>query len=220
MRYETPSDLPKLGHRPYVQGGSIFNETLDVCDRSLGPGWLDGAVVTSFKLQRESFGNGRFVVSDAPVDKLEANATFIAECPVHPVFAYYIDEGRDCRCEPYDEESYYLVTQITATVEGEFLFPGGRPRADFIRAVIGANKLLHQKASCFGASLTRIQFLYLQGLEGTCLQRAAEEFRVRIVNLSAQDRGSEVWTINRVAVHGASFNSQFRICYRAVKETR
>ena len=220
MRYETLSDLPKLGHRPYIQGGSIFNETLDVCDRILGPGWLDGTVVTSFKLQRESFGNGRFVVSDAPVDQLEANATFIAASPGRSVFAYYIDAGRDCRWEPYDEESYYRVAHLEATVEGEFLFPGNRPRADFIRAVIGANKLLHQKTSRFGAPLTHIQFLYLKGLEGVCLRPTAVESRVRIVNLSAQDRGSEVWTINRVAVHGESFNSEFRICYRAAKEAR
>ena len=218
MRYEARSDLPKLGHRPYIQGGSIFNEILDVCDRFLGESWLDGVVVTSFKLQRESFANGRFVVADTAIEDVEANAAFVARSPTQRVFVHYFDEGRATRHEPYDEESYYRVVQLRPELGGEFVFPGGRPRADFMRAVVGANKLLHQKTEQFGAPLTHIQFLYLKGLDAVCLLRSAEECRVDISNVSVQDHPSEVWTINRVGVRGASFASEFRICYRADKQ--
>ena len=40
MRVEVPSELPKLGQRPYVQGGTIFNGILEVCDQALGAGGL------------------------------------------------------------------------------------------------------------------------------------------------------------------------------------
>ncbi len=218
MRHEALSDLPKLGHRPYIQGGSIFNGILDLCDRALGVGWLDGASVTSFKLQRESFANGRFVVSDAAIEDVNANATFVAHSPALDVFVYYFDEGRATRHEPYDEESYYRVVQVSPELAGEFVFPGGRPRADFMRAVVGANKLLHQKAERFGAALTHIQFLYLKALDAVCLQRSVEECRVEFSNVTIQDHPSEVWTINRVGVRGATFSSDFRICYRADKQ--
>ena len=45
MRLEITSDLPKLGARPYIQGGSIFNGILEACDQALGPGWLQNIVV-------------------------------------------------------------------------------------------------------------------------------------------------------------------------------
>ena len=218
MRHEALSDLPKLGHRPYIQGGSIFNEILEHCDRFLGAGWLDGVMVTSFKLQRESFANGRFIVSDTAIEDANANATFVARSPALRVFVYYFDEGRATRQEPYDEESYYRVVQVSPDLAGEFIFPGGRPRADFMRAVVGANKLLHQKAGRFAAALTHIQFLYLKALDAVCLLRSAEECRVDITNMSVQDHPSEVWTINRVAVRGASYSSDFRICYRGAKQ--
>jgi hypothetical protein len=216
MRAEFPSDLPKLGHRPYIQGGSIFNEILDVCDRCMGPGWLQDAVIKSFKLERESFGNGGFVVSDAAED-VAANASFVARNPRGGVYVHYFDEGRPTRQEPYDEESYYCLTRI-GDLEGEFVFPGGRPRADFMRGIVGANKLLHQKTTRFNAPLTHIQFLYLKGLEAACILRSAEEYRIGIANMTVQERESEVWTINHVAVRAASFSSEFRICYRAARQ--
>jgi hypothetical protein len=218
VRYEVPSDLPKLGTRPYIQGGSIFNEILAVCDRLLGPEWLRDAVITSFKLQRESLANGRFVVSDGAIEEVDANATLVARGPTRHVFVYYVDEGGETRREPYDEESYYRVVQIDPALRGEFILPRGRPRTDFMRGVVGANKLLHQKTDRFRAQLTHIQFLYLKSLDAVCLLNSAEECRLSISNASVQDHEAEVWTINRVAVHGESFRSEFRICYRAAKQ--
>jgi hypothetical protein len=219
MRSEFASDLPKLGHRPYIQGGSIFNEALDVCDRCLGPSWLQGAVVRSFKLERESVANGKFVVADTALDDVDAYATFVAHRPTGRVFVSYVDEGRPTRQEPYDEESYYRIVRVGGELDGECIFPGGRPRTDFMRGIVGANKRLHEKATRFGAPLRRIQFLYLKGLDAICVLRSSEEYRVRIGNLTVQDRESEVWTINQVAVRGETFESAFRICYRAARQT-
>lgn len=218
MRHEFATDLPKLGHREYIQGGSIFNDILETADRMLGKGWLQGLVITSFKLQRESFGNGRLILADTAQEGIDANAAFLAKSPERTVYAYYLDDGRHSRREEYDEESYYRVVHVGGQIEGEFVFPADRPRGDFVRAVVGANKRVHQKAECIGAALDHIQFLYLKGLDAVCLQHASEECRVRISNVSTQDRESEVWTINRVAVSGQSFKSEFRICYRGTKQ--
>jgi hypothetical protein len=106
---------------------------------------------------------------------------------------------------------------VGGRVAGEFIFPGGRPRGDFVRAVVGANKRVHQKAEGLGGPLDHIQFLYLKGLDAVCLLRAGEECRTRIDNVSIQDRHTEVWTINRVAVSGETFQAEFRICYRGTK---
>jgi hypothetical protein len=207
-----------LGQRPYIQGGSIFNGILDVCDRCLGPSWLQDAIITSFKLERESNANGRFVVSDTVCGGAAPHASFVARRSTSRVFVDYFDEGRPTCREPYDEESYYRVVRLGRELDGEFALAGGRPRADFMRGIVGANKRLHEKTTRFGAPLTRIQFLYLKGLDAICVRRSAEEYRVRIDNLTVQDRESEVWTINRVAVRGESFESDFRICYRAARQ--
>jgi len=220
MRHEVQSDLPKLGHRDYIQGGSIFNDFLDISDQLFAPEWLDGAVITSFKLQRESFGNGRIIIADTGLEDVDANAAMIAKSPSRTVYAYYIDDGRPARREPYDEESFYQAVHVGTGVDGEFRFPRGRPRGDFVRAVVGANKRVHQKTDRFGAPLTHIQFLYLKGLDARCLRRSRDEYRVVIANVSVQDRGSEIWTINRVAVSSEGFSSEFRICYRGTKDTQ
>ena len=219
MRCELPSDLPKLGHRPYIQGGSIFNGILDACDRSFGPTWLQDAVISSFKLERESVANGKFVLSDVKMASVEPNATFVARSPSKRIFVDYFDEGRPVRQEPYDEESYYRVVQLGSKLEGSFTFPAGRPREDFMRAVVGANKRLHQETTRFAAPLTRIQFLYLTGLDANCIVRSSQEYEVRIHNVSAQERGAEVWTMNHVNVRARNFSAQLRICYRAARQT-
>ncbi len=219
MYEERPSDLPKLGTRPYIQGGTIFNGIAALCDEMLGPDWLDGGVVTSFKLEREAVANGRLILTDAAATSLDPNSTFVLRRPEATIHGYFIDEGRPFRVEPYDEDSFYEVVEVGPDLRGEFVFGAGRPRADFMRGLVGANKLLHQKTTRFGAELTRIQFLYLRGLETNCLQRVAEEYRVAIANATVADRGSEVWTINDVSVRGASFTSKFRICYRAQRRS-
>jgi hypothetical protein len=215
VRFEIASDLPKLGQRPYVQGGTIFNGIADACDRFLGPAWLDGLVVTSFKLEREAVANGRIVIADAADEGLEPNATFLGRRPAGPLHGYFMDDGVEAPRIPYDEGSYYRVLDATADLAGKFLFAGGRPRGDFMRGIVGANKLLHQKTDRFGCELLHIQFLYLKGLDAACLRNVREDYEVAIDNATVQDRGREVWTINRVAVRGESFNSEFRICYRA-----
>jgi hypothetical protein len=215
MRVEVPSNLPKLGQRPYVQGGTIFNGILEVCDQALGVGWLEGTVIPSFKLEREAVANGRIIVTDASDESIDPNATLIARRSSGPLHGYFIDEGREVHSIPYDEGSYYRVLDITSKLEGRFAFAGGRPRADFMRGIVGANKLLHQKTDRFGCELAHIQFLYLKGLDAVCLCKVDEDYEVTITNATVQDRGSEVWSINRVGVRAASFNSEFRICYRA-----
>jgi hypothetical protein len=218
MPLEYSSDLPKLGHRPYIQGGSIFNDTLDVCDRALGLGWLHDAVITSFKLERESRGNGKFVVSEVALDGIEPNATLAATHPKGRVFVYYVDEGRPTRQESYDEESYYRIVRLSEGLDGEFILSRDRPRTHFMRGIVGANKRLHEKTTRFSTPLSRIQFLYLRELQGVCILRSAEEYRVSINNVTVRERGSEAWTINRVAVRGESFESEFHICYRAATQ--
>lgn len=215
MRVEVPGDLPKLGQRPYVQGGTIFNGILDVCDEALGDGWMQGVTIPSFKLEREAVANGRIIVSDAAEEGLDANATFLARRPAGGLYGYFIDEGREASRIPYDEGSYYDALDVTPRLQGRFRFAGGRPRADFMRGIVGANKLLHQKTDLFACELTAIQFLYLRGLDAVCLRQVAEEYDVAITNATIQDRGHEVWTINRVGVRAATFESEFRICYRA-----
>jgi len=215
MRVEVPSELPKLGQRPYVQGGTIFNGILEVCDGAFGDRWLEGATIPSFKLEREATANGRIVVGDSADGGLDANATFLARLPAGTVHGYFIDDGRETPRIPYDEGSYYQALDVTPRLHGRFRFPGGRPRADFMRGVVGANKLLHQKTDLFGCELTAIQFLYLRGLDAVCLRQVKEEYELTFANATIQDRGSEVWSINRVIVRGVTFNSEFRICYRA-----
>lgn len=215
MRVEVPSDLPRLGQRPYVQGGTIFNAILEVCDAALGEGWLEGTLISSFKLEREAVANGRIIVSDTVEDGLDPNATFVARRPAGPLHGYFIDDGREAPRIPYDEGSYYRVLEVGTKLGGRFAFAGGRARADFMRGIVGANKLLHQKTDLFGCELAHIQFLYLKGLDAVCLRRVSEDYEVTIANATVQDRGSEVWSINRVEVRGGSFSSEFRICYRA-----
>lgn len=215
MYEERASDLPKLGSRPYIQGGTIFNGIAALCDEVLGPQWMEGGTITSFKLEREAVANGHLYLSDAPLTSLNPNATFVLRQPQSTLHGYFVDEGLPFRVEPYDEDSYYQAVQVEPDLRGEFLFPGGRPRTDFMRGLIGANKLLHQKTTRFGAPLDRIQFLYLKGLETVCLQEVSEPYRVTIANATVADRGAEVWTINEISVRGESFTSQFRLCYRA-----
>ena len=215
MRVEVSSELPKLGQRPYVQGGTIFNGILDVCESALGKSWLEGATIASFKLEREAIANGRIIVSDVADEGLDPNATFIARRQAAAIHGYFIDDGLETQRVPYDEESYYRTIEFTPRLQGRFHFAGGRQRADFMRGIVGANKFLHQKSDLFGCPLTAIQFLYLRGLDSLCLLRIAEEYEVSIANATVQDRGSEVWSINRVGVRGASFESEFRICYRS-----
>lgn len=217
MRFETASRLPKLGDRPYIQGGSIFNEMLEVFDDELGPGWTEGAVVSSFKLEREGQANGRIIVADEPVEDVDPNAVLIGRRPAGKLYGYYLDEGREVERVPYEEASYYQVVDVGPDLRGEFVFAGGRERADFMRGIVGANKLLHQKTDRFGCELTRIQFLYLKGLDLICLSQGDEDARVKIGNMTVQERENEAWTINRVGVETPSFHSEFRICYRAQK---
>jgi hypothetical protein len=58
--------------RPHALG-RVF-EILETADRILGDGWLDGVVITSFKLQRESFGNGRLILADTAQEGIDAPA--------------------------------------------------------------------------------------------------------------------------------------------------
>ncbi len=215
MYEERASDLPKLGNRTYIQGGTIFNGIADLCDEVLGPEWMEAGTITSFKLEREAVANGRLFLSDAPLASLRPNTTFVLRRPQSTLYGYFTDEGLPFRVEPYDEDSYYQAVHVEPDLHGEFLFAGGRPRSHFLRGLIGANKLLHQKATRFGTPLDRIQFLYLKGLETVCLQKVGEPYRVNIANATVADRGTEVWTINEITVRGESFTSQFRLCYRA-----
>jgi len=215
MIRESASDLPKLGERAYVQGGTIFNGIVAACDAAFGADWLAGARIASFKLEREAVANGRILVGDEPIAGVDLNATFLAESAGLRIRGGFVDEGADFRREPYDEEAFNHPLEIGTDLRGVFALPGGRPREDFIKGVVGANKLLHQKATQFGAPLTKVQFLYLKGLAGECLAAAAPETTLRIVNLSVKESGDEVWTINRVDVERDGFRSDFRICYRA-----
>ena len=215
MRREIESDLPKLGKREYIQGGTIFNGIVAVCDELLGREWLAGARISSFKLEREATANGRLIVSDEPVRDVSANATFLAQLDRRVIHAVFVDEGRAFRREPYEEEKYNQPLRIDSDLSGEFLLPAGRPTADFIKGVVGANKLLHQQTDRFGGELQKIQFLYLKDLAGACVSTAGEEYRLSIANLTIKETPAEVWTINRVAVRGASHASEFRLCYRA-----
>jgi len=217
MQRELCIDLPKLGARAYLQGGTIFNGMLDACDQTLGADWLTPGIHMSFKLEREACSNGRFVVSDAPIASLIPNATFTAKNGRLPVFGYFVEEGRQPDCEPYNEEQYNRPLVIQPELSGEFVLPANRPRADFIKGLVGANKLLHQKVERFGGELQKIQFLYFKGLEGVCLLECAPELRLVITNRFVEEREAEVWTINHVAVHAPSFTSELRLCYRARK---
>jgi hypothetical protein len=220
MRHEVATDLPKLGHREYIQGGSIFNGMLDFADQRYGPDWLEGAVISSFKLQRESFGNGRILLAEAAVPDIDPHAALVVRSAGREIHGYYFDDGRSARREPYDEDSYFRVLRLGPGVGGEFVLPAERRREDFIRGIVGANKRVHAQSDTFGGPLTHIQFLYLRDLDAMCLRRAGEGCRLTISNVTTQDRGTEVWTINRVEVHGESFRSEFRICYRGTREVR
>lgn len=214
MIREFASDLPKLGSRPYIQGGTIFNGILDACDAEFGPGWLAESKIDSFKLEREAGANGRIIVSDEPI-AVEANATFLAQANGRAIRGAFIDDGRPWRIEPYDEDSFYRVREIGAALSGRFVLPAGRPRADFIKGIVGANKRLHQEARTFSAPLSKIQFLYLKGLEGTCLGCVDAELDVEITNLTCKEADGEAWSINQIAIAGGDFHSRFRMCYRA-----
>lgn len=217
MRHEFRIDLPLLGHRTYIQGGSIFNGMLEACDRTLGAGWLDGSTITSFKIQRESGTDGRFVIADEPLRGLDEHANMVVHGPRGHVYVYLVDEGRPAPREPYNESDYYEVVRVGSDLNGEFVLLPGRPRPDFMRGVVGANKLVHERTDRFGGPLKRIQFLYLKDLAAECLQRAGNGCRLHISNVLAQDHGQEVWTINWVRVEGPALSSSFRICYRAAK---
>ena len=215
MRHERASDLPKLGAREYVQGGTIFNGLLAVCDEIYGADWLRGARIPSFKLERESTANGRFVIDEAPIRDLTVNATFHARSREREIHAVYVDEGREFRREPYDEERFNQPLSVGTDLSGEFVLPAPRPRADFMKGVVGANKLVHQKADRFGGELKKIQFLYLKDLSGDCLLACDEELRLTICNLTVKETEREIWTINRVTVAGTRHSSELRLCYRA-----
>jgi hypothetical protein len=216
--HEARIDLPTLGKRTYLHGTSIFNAMLVACDTHLGEGWLAGSKISSYKLIRESHRNGRFVVSDLPVEKLDASASLNAQSGTSRVFAYFVEEGRGATPEPYEESDYYQVVDIRPDLSGEFVLPANRPRGDFIRGVVGANKELHQKASHFTSPPKAIRFLYLKDVDGDCLPAVGPEYRVQINNLRVQDHEKEIWTINRVQVFADGFRSSFRICYSASKD--
>lgn len=216
MQREILSDLPKLGSREYVQGGTIFNGILAAADEAFGAAWLAGVRIGSFKLEREAVANGRIIVADAAVAGLEPNATFEASGPNGAVFGYFIDEALTFRREPYDEESFNRPIRLGTDLSGEFGLPAGS-RADFIKGVVGANKLLHQKTDRFAAPLTKVQFLYLKSLDALCLQARDEDWRLEISPLTAKETATEAWTIQRVRVVAPSFQSEFRLCYRAQK---
>jgi hypothetical protein len=130
----------------------------------------------------------------------------------------FVEEGRGATPEPYEESDYYQVVDIRPDLSGEFVLPANRPRGDFIRGVVGANKELHQKASHFTSPLKAIRFLYLKDVDGDCLPAVGPEYRVQINNLRVQDHEKDIWTINRVRVFADGFRSSFRICYSASKE--
>lgn len=218
MPYESRIDLPTLGKRTYLHGTSIFNAMLETCDTHFGAGWLVGAKISSYKLIRESHSNGRFVASDMPVEKLDASASLNAQNPTTRIFAYFVEEGRAAIAEPYEESGYYQVVDIRPDFSGEFVLSANRPRADFIRGVVGANKELHQKASHFTSVPTAIRFLYLKDVDGACLPDFGPEVRLQINNLRVQEHEKDIWTINRVQVFADGFRSSFRICYSASKD--
>jgi hypothetical protein len=217
-QYESRIDLPTLGKRTYLHGTSIFNAMLDAGDAHFGAGWLAGAKISSYKLIRESHSNGRFVVSDMPVEKLDASASLNAQTSTSRIFAYFVEEGRGATAEPYEESDYYQVVDIRPDLSGEFVLPANRPRADFIRGIVGANKELHQKASHFSAVPKAIRFLYLKDVEGDCLPDVGPEYRLQINNLRLQEHEKDIWTINRIQVFADGFRSSFRICYSASKD--
>jgi hypothetical protein len=214
MRHELDIDLPKLGKRTYLHGTSIFNSMLECGDRLLGAHWLTRTTITAYKLIRESYGNGRFVVADAAVDGLDAAATLVAEGPAGPFFGYFIPGEREAAREPYDEDSFYTAVRVGAQFDGEFVL-GPRPRADFIRGVVGANKRVHQQAGAFAVEPTTIRFLYLMGLDGALLPATCPEYRLSISNLKTQKRPDAIWTINRVSIEGDGRRGEFRLCYSA-----
>lgn len=216
MRQQLSMDLPRLGPRHYVQGGTVFNAMLEACDRSFGREWLTPKTVLALKLEREATTNGYFVVADEPITDLDPNTTFSAKGPRN-LFGCFVEEGRETPREPYDEEQYNRPLAIRGDLSGEFALPGPRPRVDFIKGIVGANKLLHQKSERFGGPLQKIQFLYCRGIEGICLLANDAELHLNIANLFVEERGPEVWTINRVSVTGPSFRTDFRLCYRALK---
>ena len=215
MIRETASDLPKLGERPYIQGGTIFNGVLAACDAAFGPGWLAAARIASFKLEREAVANGRIIVADEAITGVELHASFLAESGERRIRGGFVDEGGAFRREAYDEESFHRPLEMGADLEGTFALPGGRSREDFIKGVVGANKRLHQQTTRFSGPLAKVQFLYLKGLAGACLAAGDGDTHLRISNLSVKEAGAEVWTINQVAVERGDFRSDFRICYRA-----
>ena len=215
MIREIPSDLPKLGERAYVQGGTIFNGIVAACDAAFGPQWLAGGQIASFKLEREAVANGRILVADEPLAGVELHATFLAETAIGKIRGGFVDDGRDSRREPYDEESFNRPLAIGTDLDGTFVLPGGRAREDFIKGVVGANKLVHLRTNRFATPLTKVQFLYLKGLDAACLAPATEDTTLRIANLTVTESDAEVWTINRVDVERAGFRSSFRLCYRA-----
>jgi len=217
MIREFPSNLPKLGPREYVQGGTIFNGILDACDEVFGTDWLADARISSFKLEREAVANGRIVVADEAVSGVDPNATFVATAMGQQLRGYFIDEGLPFAREPYDEDSFNRPIEIGRNLCGTFLLPAGRPRADFMKGIVGANKKLHQQTDLFGSELTRIQFLYLRGLDAICLRQRSEDLHIAFVNLSIKEEDEQAWSINQVDVAGTSFRSSFRICYRAAK---
>ena len=217
-QHESRIDLPTLGKRTYLHGTSIFNAMLDACDAHFGEGWLAGAKVSSYKLIRESHSNGRVVVSDLPVEKLDASASLNAQTPTSRIVAYFVEEGRSTTAEPYEESDYYQVVDIRPDLSGEFVLPANRPRDDFIRGVVGANKELHQKASHFSSPPKAIRFLYLKDVDGACLPAFGPEVRLQINNLRVQDHEKDIWTINRVQLLADGQRSSFRICYSASKD--
>jgi hypothetical protein len=215
MRREVRLEIHKLGAREYLQGGTLFNAMLEACDSVWGPAWLTDASITSYKLIRESLASGRFVVSDEPLENLNANAALVGRTGQSRIFVYFVDEGLTTGRIPYDEEQYYRPLRVGDDFSGEFVLPAHKSRADVIRGIVGANKLTHQKASCFGAKPKNVRFLYLKDLDAVCLRAYDEEFQVRITNLTVQKHGPDLRTINRVCITASSFTSEFRICYSA-----
>lgn len=215
MRREVVSDLPKLGAREYIQGGTIFNGVIAAIDAAFGSDWARDVVVSSFKLERESVANGRIVTTDEPGIDGSPNAVLVAKGPRGTIHGYYFDEGKAFRREPYDEESFNLPLRVGTDLSGEFDLPNGRPPVDFIKGVVGANKLVHQKCDRFGGELKKIQFLYLKDLDLRCLATTQGGCHLSITNLTVKETASEVWTINRVAVTSGSWSSELRLCYRA-----
>lgn len=215
MRRELRWDLHKLGTREYLHGTSLFNAMLEACDTVWGPAWLTDASIPSYKLIRESLTNGKFVVSDEPVEDVSASAALAGRTGRSRIFVYFVEEGRDAGRAPYDEEQYYRAVRVGGDFSGEFVLPAHKSRADVIRGIVGANKLVHQKASRFAVEPKKIRFLYLKDLDAVCLGACEEEFRLQISNLMVQKHDPDLWTINRVRVTAPSSTSEFRICYSA-----